>query len=393
MRYIIEMEKKKVAEMSKFREKEIKILKTLNLNGTLISVESEKDKDAVKKATGAKEVYVDEKVKWIPDEDEETEVKLIDTYKEINADKIHEEGITGENVIVGILDTGVDIDHNCFEKAYHWWSFNDNFDNLHSHGTHVAGIVASNDYNYKGIAPNCTIYDFRVLDSEGYGYNSDIINAMWKAVEANCDVINMSLGSDYPNDGKDILCKQVNEVVNWGVVVVVAAGNSGGSGGSCGAPASAEKAITVGATMKGFDAVAYFSSYGGNYDYQKPEVCAPGTNVWSAVPNSRWAMYSGTSMAAPHITGAIALIMELLWYIDEGYNTERIKDIIESCCDYMVEELPEKQGYGKINCEQFLEYIEIPEEPGPPEEPPEKQEQQLLLQDGGRMSKVCMAKI
>jgi subtilisin family serine protease len=372
MRYILEFKGQVTMKaMSKLREKEIKILKTLNPDGSLVSIESELSAETIKEVSNAT-VHEDKYERRIPpDEDLEVDAKLIDSHKEINANKVWQKGHKGIGILVGILDTGVDTNHKCFGKrAEHVWSFNNNFEDLHFHGTHVAGIVGSENEDYTGIAPECMIYDYRVLDSDGSGYTSDIIAAIWQAYEDGCDVINMSLGSDYPSDGKDLLSQQVNKAIDEGMIVVVAAGNNGPH--MCGTPACAEKAITVGASMKGFDAMAHFSSYGGNINYQKPELVAPGTGIWSAIPNNKWAAYSGTSMATPHVTGAIALLLDIF---ELDISTEELKMNLLHCCDFMDAEMREKQGDGKINCEHMLQFIEEPEPPPeepPPEEPPEE---------------------
>ncbi|CAG8466850.1 11013_t:CDS:2, partial [Dentiscutata heterogama] len=223
----------------------------------------------------------------------------------------HESG--GNGVTVYILDTGVNIHHDEFEGRAIWGVdySNDYYDgDGHGHGTHVAGIVAGKTY---GVAKNAIVVAVKVLNSYGYGYISDIIKGIeWtviqhKTKEMNSDykgsVINMSLGGD-----KSIATNEaVNAAVKEGVVVAVAAGNENDD--ACnGSPASAELAITVGASDID-DYCAGFSNHGKCVD-----IFAPGVDIlssWIGSENNVIATLSGTSMSSPHISGLSALFISM----------------------------------------------------------------------------------
>ncbi len=165
------------------------------------------------------------------------------------------------------------------------------------HGTHVAGTVGSSVY---GVASKATIIPVRVLDCNGSGSMSNVLAGVNYAISAKTPgktaVLNMSLGGGYAS----YLNAAVDAAVDAGVVSAVAAGNSAVD--ACGAsPASAPKALTVGALTNSLTA-AYFSNYGSCVD-----VYAPGESITSLWLGSGTATISGTSMASPHAAGVAAL--------------------------------------------------------------------------------------
>ncbi|MBK8051567.1 MAG: S8 family serine peptidase [Anaerolineales bacterium] len=229
---------------------------------------------------------------------------------------------------VAIIDTGIDYTHpdlgGCFgigcRVAGGWDFYNNDGDPMddHSHGTHVAGIVAASGA-ITGVAPSAHLWAFKVLDAGGYGYASTIIAGIERTADLDgdpitvdpADVANISLGGYGTPD--DPMSLAVDAAVDSGVVIAVAAGNSGPSAGSLLSPGVARKAITVAASSKG-DYIAWFSSHGPvtNYDsLLKPDITAPGVSINSTVPNAGYDAFSGTSMAAPHVAGAVALLKQL----------------------------------------------------------------------------------
>jgi len=206
----------------------------------------------------------------------------------------------GAGVDAYIIDTGIYIEHDEFypNRAIAGANFITNEVNtdLNGHGTHVAGTVGGNSF---GIAPSCTMIGVKVLDRNGSGTLLGVIQGMEyvgirRKETQNPSTANMSLGAGLSaavNDAADAL-------VDTGVVVVVAAGNSNRV--SCGfSPASAKQVISV-AASDASDIRAYFSNYGGCTD-----IFAPGVNILSAYIGGRGSQntLSGTSMAAPHVAG------------------------------------------------------------------------------------------
>ncbi|MEM2169722.1 MAG: S8 family serine peptidase [Candidatus Bathyarchaeia archaeon] len=188
----------------------------------------------------------------------------------------------------------------------------------------------------EGVAPGALLMNVKVLNRDGWGYDSWIISGIEWAVENGADIISMSLGG-YPTDGTDPLSLAADWAVSRGVTVVVAAGNEGEYFWIL-TPGVARNVITVGATDK-WDAIAWFSSRGPTLDYRvKPEVVAPGVDIWAALARDSLiedyvnrgylpgidvdgdgrldlVPLSGTSMATPHVSGAVALIKQAKPYL------------------------------------------------------------------------------
>ncbi|MGB8087272.1 MAG: S8 family serine peptidase, partial [Nitrososphaeraceae archaeon] len=220
---------------------------------------------------------------------------------------------------IAILDTGIDLDHPDL-NVYHEKTFvpgTSSADDDNGHGTHVAGITAAKDnaIGVVGIAPGARLWSIKVLDSSGAGSISDIIAGIdyVTAHSAEIDVVNLSFGCECSSPALDAA---INNAVQAGVVFVVAAGNDHKDASSF-SPARNPNVIAVSAmadsdgkcggqgtsTKYGSDdTFASFSNYGAPVD-----MVAPGVGILSTYKDGKYAELSGTSMAAPHVSGGVAL--------------------------------------------------------------------------------------
>ena len=200
------------------------------------------------------------------------------------------------------------------------------------HGTHVAGIAAgdantnADGFLLSGIAPRAYLGNYKALSipSPGFGLNGntpELVAAIEAAVTDGMDVINLSLGEEEISPSRDLVGKALNAAADAGVVSVASAGNDYNDfgNGSMSSPANASKTIAAAASSGGHgsgtaDRIESFSSAGPTrFTFQlKPDVTAPGGLVLSSVPAAEglWDEFSGTSMAAPHVAGAAALLRE-----------------------------------------------------------------------------------
>ncbi|MBP2076219.1 S8 family serine peptidase [Oceanobacillus polygoni] len=180
-----------------------------------------------------------------------------ETGSEVYPSHLNTTSFTGKGIKVGVVDTGIDHDHPDLQKNYIGGYDlvdldEDPMETLPeqgiptSHGTHVAGIIAA-DGEMKGVAPDAEIYAYRALGPGGAGTSVQVIAAMEKAIEDGVDIINLSLGNnvnvpDFPTS------VAVNRATELGVPVVIANGNSGPGDWTVGSPATADKALSVGAS-------------------------------------------------------------------------------------------------------------------------------------------------
>ena len=242
---------------------------------------------------------------------------------------------------VAILDTGIDIDHpdlnvvggaNCLQsrkrrgRTTYFCDANTSADDDQYHGTHVAGTVAAldNGFGVVGVAPGARLWAVKVLGSDGSGFTSGIIAGIdWVVAQGDIEVMNLSLGGSGVSSAYQTA---IDNAVASGVTVVVAAGNSAADSANY-SPAFVRSAITVSALadfdgLEGGngtscyaddteqdDTLADFSNFGVPVD-----IAAPGYCVYSTIPTeyavAEPGYYSldGTSMAAPHVAGAAAVL-------------------------------------------------------------------------------------
>lgn len=243
--------------------------------------------------------------------------------------------MTGEGVVVGILDTGLDASHpELAGKMIAWKDFISEKEKAYDdngHGTHVAGTIAGEGAGGTqiGVAPRAQLVIGKIFSGSGYSSAGAILRGMeWIAnperkfnSSMRPRVINNSWGGGMRSDVRqDPFAQQVINWVQLQIFPAFAAGNSGRSGaGSIGSPGGLSVAFAVGATNSE-DEVTDFSSRGPvevvDFDgerktYIKPDISAPGHQVYSSMPKGKYAKLSGTSMATPHLAGAVALIYQL----------------------------------------------------------------------------------
>jgi subtilisin family serine protease len=259
-------------------------------------------------------------------------------------------GARGKGMIIAVIDTGIDYTHPALGgglgpgfKVIGGWDFvNRDADPLddYGHGTHVAGIIAADGSGLLGVAPDVSLVAYKVLDSQGNGYESAIIAAIERTVDPDqdgdpsdhIDIVNMSLGTN--SYGDDPASRAVENATAAGVLFCVAAGN-GGNYGNIASPAFTPVALTVGA-VDGHDETASFSSRGPSFDFAiKPEIVAPGVDILSTFPNGGVVALSGTSMATPYVAGVAALVKS----IHQDWSPAQIKAALISTAVWLPQDI------------------------------------------------------
>ena len=241
-------------------------------------------------------------------------------------------GCRGKGVTIGLLDTGVDASHPDLRgKISDWAEFDRQGKQVPGskphdtdlHGTHCAGTIVGGDASGRwiGVAPDAKIAAGLVLNGKQGGTHAQILAGMDWAINKQVDAISMSLGglvlgADVPST----YTKAILNALRVGIPVVTAIGNDGSQ--TTGSPGNDIFAFAVGATdpsnrAAGFSGgrtqiireSEFFSQDELPLAYSKPDVSAPGVAVYSSIPGGKWEHLNGTSMATPHVSGAIALLL------------------------------------------------------------------------------------
>lgn len=257
-------------------------------------------------------------------------------------------GLSARGVLIAVIDTGVDPYHPelmgrvRWEEGYNFKDSNGDSTDKSGHGTHVAGILAAAGNNHLGIAGvawDAEILPVKVMDEKG-GTDFAALAGIKYAVDRGAKVLNLSFSrkADNPNP---LFTMAIDYARRKGAVVVVAAGNDRGP---VGLPANSPGAIAVSATdqnSRGQEVLASFSNYG-------PEIAlsAPGANILSTIPGRRYKVMSGTSMAAPFVSGAAAH----LWAAHPDWTVQQIEQALFSACvDLGPRGRDPRFGYGRID--------------------------------------------
>ncbi|MCC6198083.1 MAG: S8 family serine peptidase [Burkholderiales bacterium] len=292
-------------------------------------------------------------------------------------------GARGKGARVAILDTGVDAAHpDLAGKVAGFAEFDDRGEvvtkkladayDSDQHGTHCAGIVAGGNASGRwiGMAPEAELLCGLVL-KDGGGTDAQILAGIEWAIASGAHVISMSLGGlRMTADVLDTYTRAIINANRVGIPVVVAIGNEGSQ--TSGSPGNDYFAFTVGATdhedwAAGFSGgrtqVIERSRYIQAKDlplvYSKPEVSAPGVAIYSSVPKKKWEAWNGTSMATPHVAGAMAQILGATQILQEP-ATQRV-NLLQSLLVSTVKELGEagqnhRFGHGRIDVLRALGY-------------------------------------
>lgn len=261
-------------------------------------------------STRLKELSLDPNVDRVVD-DQIVTADLSVSVPHIGANIVQASGITGQGTKVCIVDTGVDDTHPALNPLVAETDLvnhdNDATDD-HGHGTHVAGIIASKDATYRGVAPSSSLMAVKVLDASGSGFSSDVAAGIDWCVAHGAKVVNLSLGGGLYSGTCDgnIDAIAVNNAVAAGVTVAVASGNSG-TLSQVSSPACASGAIAVGA-LDNSDARTAFSNEGPQLDVMAPGVSIKSLNA--PFKGGGFVSLTGTSMATPHVAGLASLILD-----------------------------------------------------------------------------------
>lgn len=302
---------------------------------------------------------------------------LIPTYQsspewgvsKIRADLVHNAlGINGAGVVVANIDTGVDWQHPALQNRYrgytgpgklpqhlgNWFDATPNPATYpidgNGHGSHTMGTMVG--ANGIGVAPGAQWIAARAFDSSGSALNSWLHSAFQWILAPNGnpalapDVVNNSWGSSIGASTE--FQADVQALLNAGIYPIFSAGNDGPDSGTIGSPGSMDIAFAVGATDIN-DEVTLFSSRGPSpWNKIKPEVTAPGKDVLSSLPGGAYGEFNGTSMAAPHVSGLVALMLQASPGLVN--NLSQISDTLISTAVRLGNPIPNNNyGWGRVD--------------------------------------------
>ncbi|MBI3037169.1 S8 family peptidase [Candidatus Woesearchaeota archaeon] len=249
---------------------------------------------------------------------------------------------SGDRIAVAIIDSGVDYTHSQLlgrfgsKKGYDFVRNTEEPMDENGHGTHVAGIVAALDY---GVAPSSILYAVRVLDQNGSGTEADAIAGIEWCIKNGIAVANMSFGGPVASQALEEICQYAWE---QGVLLVAAAGNSGY--GANYPAAFGDSVIAVAAVDENLEHPDFSNIYETN------DIAAPGVNIVSTYLNESYASLTGTSMASPHVTGALSLAKSVA-----ASDAPGLEELMKEKADKKGE--PDVFGAGIVRADRIASYL------------------------------------
>ncbi|HEY8548166.1 MAG TPA: S8 family serine peptidase [Acidimicrobiales bacterium] len=261
-----------------------------------------------------------------------------------------ETDLTGKDVIVAVIDSEVSLRHPALAgRVVHRRNFTaEGWGNPHPHGTAVAGIIAADDPTHGGVAPGAVIYNYKVLAGPISAEDFGGALAIQMALEDGAVVANCSWGAGPAGDGTSREARAVDAAWQLGMVVVKSSGNAGPDDGTMSSPADAAGVIVVGATDIDGDTVQHYSSRGPVHVRPGPHLVAPGGSAAERIESCDVAggfaptPGPGTSYAAPHVTGMVALLAER----EPEWSPDQVRDHLVAAAEPIDGVEDEAQGAG-----------------------------------------------
>ncbi len=337
------------------------------LPGSALTVSGDK-LEKIARTDGVKGIYKDQKLKVLALPGQSSGPSSLTASRDdpwnIDDPRVNK-GYTGEGVTVALIDTGADRDHTALAgKILAFKDFvnnqTDSYDD-NGHGTHCASLVAGEKGT--GVAPGAKLVVIKVMDREGACYLSDALNALDWCLENKerygIRVVSFSVGGESPSDGTSLLDEACDKMVEKGLVMCVAAGNSGPAASSIVIPGDAENVITVGA-VDSSGTIFELSSRGPTAKGDtKPDLVTLGVDVVSALAGSKSdkSSVSGTSMAVPQVSGAAAILLEAKPDLAPA-DVKRV--LLKTADDLGPSGQDNVYGYGALNLTGALHSINAP---------------------------------
>jgi len=269
--------------------------------------------------------------------------------KKTELDKAWDLGKGGPEIVVAVLDSGVDLNHpDLKENLIPGYDFiNDDPEPMddNGHGTLVAGVIAAKGENGEGIAGvswYSKIMPIKVVDSQGSGHYFNLAQGIIYAVENGAKIVNLSVGGyTYSEALKEI----VDYALSQGCIIVAGVGDDNFNIPVF--PAAYPGVIGVGATGEK-DEVSTDSNYGGFLD-----LYAPGKEIYSTLPGSQYGYGSGSSLAAAYVSGLVALLISA----DQSLGRQRIEEILYATGDYIPDKFKGNYGHGRTNAYRAMTVV------------------------------------
>ena len=289
----------------------------------------------------------------------------------------------GSGIVVAVLDSGINETHPAFVgkvvDKFNAFDYSSNVADdevsTPSHGTHVAGCIASVDATYTGVSPGVSLIIGKVFDSTGTGSSTVLMRgAEWAVATANpkADIINFSGGTRIAGqeDGQTSLAFFIDAITStYDVLWINAAGNSGGGSQTIEVPADAYNSIAVGnmndfnTALRAGDTILSSSSRGPTVDGRvKPEIVAPGTSINSPYVGG-WGAVSGTSFSAPHVAGAAALLYQYFTEEESSLHSDYYALVTKAALIHTAEDwggagVDYTYGYGYVNMPDLYSFTQ-----------------------------------